>query len=178
MYCAIVHLKGIIPIGEEPFPPELDGFPVDVRESIFENYARPNDFLQPLMMGCKICTAYETSGSLGGIVVLKNGGLGCLTCCHLFKTNNNKECFPSKKGKVKLHLLNNKVYQPLCRDEFNFGRVIECIDGEIFNNEIGVDAALIEVTDRFPSSGRFPNADSPSCGKNLYMHHNQRQVDL
>ena len=162
-----VHLKGIIPLMEEPFPIMLDGFPVDVRESMFEEFAKPNDFLETLMMGCKISTCYNTSGSLGGFVELQSGGIGCLTCCHLFKTKDNKKCFPSNKGKVKLHLLNKSVYQPDDREEFNIGNVVRCIDGERYNNEIGVDAALIKIIKRrFPTSGRFPNADSPACGKN------------
>ena len=161
-----VHLKGIIPLMEEPFPRILDGFPVDVRESMLEKYAKPTDFLETLMMGCKICTCYNTSGSLGGFVQLQSGGIGCLTCCHLFKTNVNRDCFPSNKGKVKLRQLNTNVYQPLHKEEFNIGNVVECIDGERYNNEIGVDAALIEITRRSPTSGRFPNADSPACGKN------------
>ena len=86
-----VHVKGIIPLGEEPFPLELGGVPVDVRESIFEEYGRPDDYLEELMMGCKIATEYQTSGTLGGFVELKSGKVGCLTCCHVFKTATNKD---------------------------------------------------------------------------------------
>ena len=121
-----VHLKGIIPIGEEPFPAELDGFPVDVRESMFENYGRPDDYFQNLIMGCKIQSEFTVYGTLGGFVRLKSGELGCLTCCHIFKTPESQHCFPKKKD-VKMTKLKKNVYQPSMRTEA-FGEVIQCID--------------------------------------------------
>ena len=62
--------------------------------------------------------------------------------------------------------LKKKVYQPA--DQFDaFGEVIQFVNCKLYDNAIGVDAALIEITDikRRPTSGRFPNADSPFCGK-------------
>ena len=162
-----VNVKGIIPIHEAPFPVELDGIPVDVRESVFENYKKPDEYFEKLVLGCRIQSAYALSGTLGGFVELRTGELGCLTCCHVFKES---EKAPKKKDVIKMESLQKKsVFQPSVRKEdYQFGEVIQCIDCQHYKN-IGVDAALIKITcaTRIPTTGKFPNAVWADCGKEL-----------
>ena len=158
-----VNLKGVIPLGEEPFPSEIDGIQVDVRESIYKNYIKKNEHLETLMMGCQITTDFKKSGTLGAFVELKSDDLGCLTCYHLFEDSNAQS---SNSATRKVDIKMKQVYQPT-KDYDAFGKLEKVIDKRPYKNTgITVDAALIKITDktRIPTSGRFPNAESPSCG--------------
>ncbi|MEW8548117.1 MAG: hypothetical protein AB2693_31830 [Candidatus Thiodiazotropha sp.] len=160
-----VQIKGIIPFGENHFPTNLDGFPVDVREGRFTTYSKnPDDFHERLLMGCQIVTAYNTCGTLGGFVYLENGNVGCLTCCHVFETPESTEDYnkdPDSHAHVK-----RDVFQPAPQTEFKFGNLIKFINEAGHSADIGVDAALIEIINpfRIPTAGEFPNATSSVTG--------------
>ena len=156
-----VHVKGIIPFGEDPFPNELGGYPVEILEGIFYFAADPKGYIQSLMMGCSVESGHGMCGSIGGFVKLPDDSLGCLTACHVFRPHIEHSGF------------NNSVYQPVAKPHFKFGEVINHSFAEKWNNQISVDAALIKITDesRTPKSGRFPDAESAEAGKQLNNIH-------
>ena len=159
-----VHIKGIIPFGENAFPTELDGFPVDVREGTFKTYSNPSDFHERLMMGCQIVTAYNMVCSLGGFIELESGNIGCLTCCHAFATEESVADF--NKDPVNRSFLKKEVFQPHLSSDFEFGRLVNFIRNPGDSANIGVDAAVIEITKthRHPNSGEFPDATADIAG--------------
>lgn len=152
-----VKIKGIIPFDEEPFRETIDGFPVDVREAYFSLFV--NDDNVDLSMGCKIENDYGMTGSLGGFVKLPNGAIGALTCWHLFATERSK----ADLSKDWPHHRNFKsdIYHSTS-EKCKFGRVIQSnlIEGD--ERSVGIDAALLEITDpaKVPKSGHFPGTDS------------------
>ena len=164
-----VQIKGIIPFGEKHFPTNLEGLPVDVRESTFTTYTKnPGDFHEHLIMGCQIVTAYDTCGTLGGFVHLENGNVGCLTCCHVFDTLQSTEDY--KKDPYSYAHIKKDVFQPVPNTFYKFGNLIKVLNEAGHSADIGVDAALIEITNpiRIPKAGGFPDATSPVAGKLIY----------
>lgn len=159
-----VHIKGIIPFGENAFPTELEGFPVDVREGTFKTYSNPRDFHERLMMGCQIVTAYNMMCSLGGFIELESGNIGCLTCCHAFATEESVADY--NKDPVNRSFLKKEVFQPHLSADFEFGRLVNFIRNPGDSANIGVDAAVIEITKthRHPNTGEFPDATSDIAG--------------
>ena len=150
-----VHVKGIIPVNEEPFPHKVGDFLVDVREGVFTNYGDPK-----LAIGCTISGKGKT-GKIAGFVHLPNGNIGCLTCAHVFNIHENMEV----DGKDVYQLSPNESNTP-------FGKVDKWIyDKGYTKNEteykIGVDAALIEITDkvRYPKDGNYRHSVPPLVGK-------------
>ena len=78
-YC---YLKGLIPIGEPPFPKSIGSIPTDVRES-YAFAAGTKDYNNPLGMGCSIGAEGRTNaGSIGPFLTLPGGERGFLTCAH------------------------------------------------------------------------------------------------
>ena len=152
-----VHVKGIIPFAEEPFPDEVGGYPVVVLEGIFHFSIKPKIYIPSLMMGCQLESGHGKCGSLGGFVRLPDGSLGCLTACHVFLPHIEQDSMEQP--------FNKAVYQPECKPHCKFGEVINHSFGQKWN-EISVDAALIKITDdsRAPKSGRFPDAESTEAG--------------
>ena len=154
-----VHVKGIIPFGEDPFPNMLGGYPVEILEGIFYFAANPKGYLKSLMMGCSVESGHGMCGSIGGFVKLLDDSLCYLTACHVFRPQIEQSGF------------DNNVYQPAAKPHFKFGEVINHAFAEKWNNQISVDAALIKITDdsRYPKSGRFPDAESAEAGILKYM---------
>ena len=174
MVCIVLYVdvKGVIPIHEEPFPQHLDGIPVDVREGTFKTYGKhPAEYHEQLMMGCQIVTDYKTSGTLGGFLQMGNNKLGCLTCCHVFDTPESLSDFqqdPRNHSFVK-----KDVYQPFPAAPYKIGKLSKWMRYQGDENNIGIDAALIEISDplRYPQSGHFPNAESCPTGINTVFSH-------
>ena len=162
-----VDAKGVVPIHEELLPTQLDEIPVDVREGTFKTYGKkPSDYHEKLLMGCQIVTDYKTCGTLGGFIQIENNKLACLTCCHVFVTPESisdlKRDDALKKG----------VYQPCpaepeCPADPKIGQLVKWLRYPGDENNIGVDAALIEISNplRYPESGYFPDAESYLAGK-------------
>ena len=161
-----VHIKGVIPFFEELFPKELEKVPVDVREGTFHTFGKlPDEYHSNLMMGCQIVSAYNKAGTLGGFVKLQNGNIGCLTCCHLFKTTESMQDY--QKDPLGLSYFKKDVFQPNPTAYCKFGSVALFAKVEGDHETIGVDMALIEITDRkrCPTTGGFPDAELPAAGK-------------
>ena len=158
-----VDVKGIIPFNEDVFPTflESDGtkFPVDVREGYFTldtNPAAPGEYQAQLTMGCKITNEYNQSATLGAVVRLPGGKVGALTCWHMFNTERAFEDY--QKDVLHHRNLKTDVYQPSVHEQNRFGKIVAAYDTSGDENDIGVDAGLIEITDtnRTPQSGGFP----------------------
>ena len=78
-YC---YLKGLIPIGEPPFPKSIGSIPTDVRES-YAFAAGTTDYNNPIGMGCSIgAEGSGSAGSIGPFLILPGGERGFLTCAH------------------------------------------------------------------------------------------------
>lgn len=173
-----VHIKGIIPIGEKQFPRELDGFLVDVREGCFHTYMLPHvpsdtqEYQKNLTIGCQIASSYEKVGSIGGFVQLPNRSIGCLTCWHIFDTKESK----SELSKELLNRAKFKrdVFQPYPypQNDYKIGTVFEGSMTSGSETSIGVDAALIEITERHrePQNGQFPGSISLKDGKQFLIY--------
>ena len=141
-----VHIKGIIPFHEKPFPTTVGKFPTDIREGIFQRYAGPK-----LTIGCEIFSTYGLKGKLGAFVRFPTGKLGCVTCWHMFDT-------PKSRDDLKRNKFDYNVFQSPPRPGVRpFGLIIDKKHSPGNANEVGVDAALIEITDRLkiPEDGRF-----------------------
>ena len=159
-----VDVKGFIPFGEKLFPRHVDKYPVDVREGAFKTFSDPKDFHESLVMGCQIVTSYNTCGTLGAFVQLRDGGLGCLTCCHVFETPDS--IIDYRKDPMSLSFFKREVYQPVPSNDYKFGNVALLINDSGDENNIGVDAALIvnNITRRYPQSGNFPTINCDIAG--------------
>ena len=156
-----VHIKGIIPLKEKPFPLNIGKFPLDVREGVVYLYSDQ----AKLTVGCNIVNGYEQSARLGGFVRLKNGKVGCFTCCHMFDTVKSKQDVDNGQfdKRVFLRSKDEQLHQ--------FGELIDKVMHPGDRDTIGVDAALIEVTDRLklPVDGSFGTPDIPlSAGMHNY----------
>ena len=156
-----VHVKGIIPFGEDPFPKTLCGYQIVILEGIFQFSVHPKGFIPSLMMGCFLESSHGMGGSLGGFVKLPDGSVGCLTAGHIFKDHIGQDGFIKD------------VYQPKRESQqthFKFGEVINHSFAEQWNNEVSIDATLIKITNerRYPKSGRFPDAESTEAGNLLF----------
>lgn len=148
-----VHIKGYIPYGEKPFPKRLDGFSIDVRESMFEFQTKPNVKYENVRTGCSIATAYSTSGTLGGFLKSdRTENIYGLTCCHIFKTKKTKHIFKKAKSAGRshnIHLIPN-VYQPVKKKGNFIGKLIQFVDNETSDEYVTVDAAVIDIERRHP----------------------------
>lgn len=137
-----VHVKGIIPVEEQLFPQEIGGFQVDVREAIVKLYMG-NKLAMGSCIFSKLSGKPDLQGKLGGFVRFPNGKLGCLTCAHLFANcDSQREIY---------------VYQNPSNFTQPFGKVVQKVVQPGDTNTIGLDAALIEITDILstPDDGHF-----------------------
>ena len=172
MACIVLYVdvKGVIPFHGELFPNHLDDIPVDVREGTFKTYGRhPAEYHEHLMMGCQIVTDYKTCATLGGFLQMENKTIACLTCCHLFETPESIADFCKDPRNVTC--LKKDVYQPFPVVDHKIGKLSQFIKYAGDENNIGVDAALIEISDplRYPQSGNFPNAESYQAGISYHI---------
>ncbi|XP_053388347.1 uncharacterized protein LOC128551496, partial [Mercenaria mercenaria] len=157
-----VPVKGYIPINEDPFQQELDGFKIDVLEGKFETYAGgPNDFHDCLKMGLAIhanifdSNKHLLGGTLGGFVnhpVYKMCGI---TCAHVV-------CSSEEMMSVKLcgtkEGFDKQVFQPVKQESVPFGRVKMAVYKHGDESLPGMEAALFDIQERHPEDGSFPLA--------------------
>ncbi|XP_053386517.1 uncharacterized protein LOC123538824 [Mercenaria mercenaria] len=157
-----ILVKGYIPINEDPFPQELDGFKVDVLEGKFETYnGGPNDFHERLKMGLAIHANILDSnknllgGTLGGFVnhpVYKMCGITCAhVVCSSEEMNSIKFC-GIKDG------LDKPVFQPVNDESAPFGRVVRAVYKPGDESSSGMEAVLFHIQERHPEDGSFPMA--------------------
>ena len=161
LYCLS---KGYIPIDEEPFPRKLGSAAVDVREGYFllGTYTRRgelNDWNDPLCMGSSIGHASKQSaGTLGLFVDIPDttmSAVGFITCSHVLFDCVGRGTFTFIKDTMNPE----KVTQP---SRIEFCKWTDKVCGEIERavfeptfNTCSVDAALVKVTSRSPTSGHF-----------------------
>ncbi|XP_061165647.1 uncharacterized protein LOC133174551 [Saccostrea echinata] len=143
IYCQI---KGVVPRGEETFPEKINGFIVDVREGTCRLA------VNPLRPGEKITDeVFKTTGTLGGFVNIQNPRkVGFLTCAHVvlppkILQNNSAEEYVRKKDVILIH----------DREKRQIGKINKIMFIHDKPNEVSIDAALIEITDRHPCDGYF-----------------------
>ncbi|XP_062610410.1 uncharacterized protein LOC134272176 [Saccostrea cucullata] len=161
--------KGFIPLGEEEFPKQINGFDVDVQEGYCSfGTGRSIDFGGHIRRARGINT--PGNGSIGGFVDLSDGLVGLITCAHvvfssdeLLIPNSEMHNFVLGKGTD----LNVEFFD---KNQHNFqvcGTIVnKCFPLSSKNNS--VDAALIKldptvnefefpVTDQLYSAGFDPN---------------------
>lgn len=162
IYCRI---KGIIPAGEQPFPTEINGFPVDVREAyaLFtamhnDNLPKSNDPQMPLRIGAEIGISGQT-GTLGIFVDLNNNQIGFITCAHVaVKTKQLRPDLTINNRNDQLF----RVFQPSAQV---VGNPIGYVEKAIFHCndrfKTSIDAALVRITDpsRNPIDGFMVKSD-------------------
>ena len=136
--------------------------PVHTDES--KTLSDPQTYHKSLVMGCQIATSYLTCGTLGAFVQLRNGGIGCLTCSHVFETPDSVSDY--RKDPMSSSFFKTEVYQPNPSNDYKFGHVATIIKDPGDENIIGVDAALIEITSpqRYPKNGDFPSLNCAIAG--------------
>lgn len=163
------HIKGLVPLREDPFPERIDSFHVDVREAVFIPMVggRPNEHHDHLKMGCAIrnenidqcgnCSA----GTLGGFLNHPLYGMCCITCAHvLFDDVNSFQHFPNGVKNWTAEDTDVQVFQPCCLGASSFGKVACAVFKAGDGNNSGVDAALVRITSRHPVSGFFPDTQT------------------
>ena len=154
-----VHVKGIIPINETPFPKQLEQFPVDVREGVYTNYSD-----QQLAIGSTF-RGNTNRGKIAGFINLPTGNMGCLTCAHVFDIHEPMETESTNEGATES--VTELVYQYLPYPSSTpFGKLYKHINEPGGHTETGyktgIDAALIEITDklRYPKDGNYKHLSS------------------
>jgi len=176
--------KGYIPIDEKPFPKTLKAnnitVDVDVREGFFElgpgtyDTAHARNFHQRLKMGCNISGEQGPfSGTMGPFVDLENDKIGFLTCAHaLFKIQNNFLEYDFT-GDDQKNILQPAVTTNGNQNKKPCGHVVRAVFNP--NLDVGVDAAVVEITDRTrePVEGLFALEDTVKhMSKGLYGYSN------
>ncbi|KAK3600417.1 hypothetical protein CHS0354_023625 [Potamilus streckersoni] len=168
-----VHVKGIIPYDEKMFPRSMGNYLIDVPEGKFISYSDvpgPRDYHQHLSMGCQIVRKGGLMGTIGGFLDMPNGNVGILTCAHVVMTNKEREEYINSTPDEQLQKqktfpwCTHRICQP---DEYReFGTVLKFVLTSGSPSEVGVDAAIVTVTEqsRLPISGRFPKNDNITAG--------------
>lgn len=163
------HIKGLIPLGENPFPKRIGTFLVDVREAVFAPMVggRPNEYHDFLKMGCAICNENIdqcgncSAGTLGGFLNHPLYGICCITCAHVLFDDLNS--FQNVQNGIK-HWTDRdpavNVLQPCSLGAPPFGRVACAIFNAGDETYSGVDAALVKITSRHPVDGCFPDTQT------------------
>ncbi|KAL3855701.1 hypothetical protein ACJMK2_014906 [Sinanodonta woodiana] len=171
LYCRV---KGIIPFGETPFPKRLKvnedvSIVVDVREGYFSAQAdsseneengtfRPESeqLTEPLKMGCSVGPAGRLqSGTIGPFVKINSDKIGFLTCAHVVFCDSE---LIDLSDKTKTDPIVKEIVQPPDNDSsasrYQYNHKL-C--GKVLNAMFRGDwnAAVIEITSRFPRKGAF-----------------------
>jgi hypothetical protein len=174
----IVLVKGIIPLDEEPFPTELDGIPVDVREGRVRLCGQNADEYQTnVKMGCKITSSScPKSGTLGGFVEHPEYGLCGITCAHVVMDDSSLIRLKEKTTWTEKDF-NATIYQPDYipkpdkgeqGPDYEVGKLVRVTYKEGENDKPGVDLALFKIEKRAPTNGGFPADRQISC--KLHKH--------
>jgi hypothetical protein len=176
-----VAVKGFIPLNETPFQKNINDFPTDVLEGVFEPFMRgPNDYHEHLKIGLAIHANVLNGdgilgGTLGGFIDHSMHGLCGLTCAHvvynaaeLMEIKDKKQCS-----------LRKAVYQPIGERSSAFGEVVHAVYDNGSPCSSGVEVALIGIHNRQPNSGRFPETlNDFEAGKKSMKKSNCTLYDL
>ncbi|XP_060565256.1 uncharacterized protein LOC132724411 [Ruditapes philippinarum] len=151
-----VHVKGYVPLHEDPFDRKIDEYDVDVRECVFTPLmCGPNDFHSILKMGLEIGTLLTKPGTSGNI-----GTLGhvdpfepryFVTCAHVVMSS--EELISLSESRIDV-----EIYQPIQHESRKIcGRAIRAVYfQETDVNRVGVEAALVEIVDRGSTGFELP----------------------
>lgn len=149
--CVVIHcqIKGIIPFGENPFPKDIDGYPVDVREATCK-FA-----IDPMRIGMEIANNEKTSsGTLGGFVDM-NGDFNkvFLTCAHVICPIKILAHGDSRRHVYRKEI---RVFDGKHRNENIALGVVKTVAFSPDEPDIvSVDAALVDITSSHPVDGHF-----------------------
>ncbi|XP_045187834.2 uncharacterized protein LOC123545572 [Mercenaria mercenaria] len=165
-----VLAKHYIPINEEPFPTELHGIPVDVRECEFELCGRSaKTFHDKVKMGCKISSTFlpQKHGTLGGFVEHPEYGLCGITCAHVVLSDDLKFELKAKANVKENEMSCCEIFQPFNDPQKQnvIGKQVEVTYKEGGNGTAGVDLALFKLHQRQPTDRTFPDCKSASTIK-------------
>ncbi|XP_053390143.1 uncharacterized protein LOC128553057 isoform X1 [Mercenaria mercenaria] len=169
-----VQVKGFVPLNETVLPKELDGIVVDVREGVVTSYIGPNEHHEHLKMGCAVHSGLKDrqgtpiGGTLGGFVEI-NTAVYCISSAHVFLSAEDME---KLKNMGICNLTDDTIIkrfnarQPVYNGSRSFGIGVCAVYKEGGNGETGVEVVIVEVKDRFPISGEFPDCPhnrNPGC---------------
>lgn len=165
LYC---RRKGFIPFLEEPFPTNIKGIPVDVREGMVE--AAAGFCFENVQSGIEI-SAYDCCkcGTLGPIFDHPTYKYPCgLTNAHVVLSDNRMwsllHNIPTISDNDPVYIMNPPEASSLKgnTDERIFGRVQRSAITKGGGFEAGTDVAVVQITSRFPDSGYFPSGTEES----------------
>ncbi|KAK3083038.1 hypothetical protein FSP39_012337 [Pinctada imbricata] len=164
--------KGYIPLGEKHFPKYLQVnkhvFETDVREGHFvpgpktknlpttSKMGYLDSFNEPLCMGSNIGKENkDETGTLGLFVNVSGDTKGFITCCHVLFDCTQKEQFKylSWYKDIKYSVLQPGKSAFCGRPDKKCGEIEKAVFYP--NKTPSVDAALVRITDREPTSGHF-----------------------
>ncbi|XP_052819477.1 uncharacterized protein LOC128245376 isoform X1 [Mya arenaria] len=160
-----VHAKGFIPLREEPFPKQYEGFTVIVSEGICVLYTNlaATERHDELKIGCQIMRAelfdanhLPLNGTLGGFFEHPEYGLCGMSCAHVLLSKTELTRCKENNGKVHYPDVNASVYQPSYAESNKIGHLVQAIYDEGNEQEAGVELAVFNISDREPLSGAFP----------------------
>jgi hypothetical protein len=170
-----VSVKGFIPIEEDAFQKTYDGVPVDIREGLFFPYGMAGEYHDNIKMGCKITRLTEIDrkrgGTLGGFIDNPKYGLCGITCAHAMMFPDELEKCVEQNGEISWPQISSDIVcqpDPLAINKI--GRIVQAIYKNSNQYEASVEVALIQIEDRPPKSGVFPNvAKVGQKGKTLLL---------
>jgi hypothetical protein len=159
-----VYVKGFIPIEEDAFQTTYDGVSVDIREGIFFPYGMATEYHENIKMGCMITRhtgmATDLGGTLGGFIDHPLYGLCGITCAHtMMRPEEIKFCVENNGEIASPHVYSSDIVNQPKRVGYQhnkIGRVVQAFYKEGNHSEAGVEVALIQIEDRPPVSGEFP----------------------
>ncbi|XP_062568504.1 uncharacterized protein LOC134230683 [Saccostrea cucullata] len=138
--CIVIlcHTKGVVPMGEKPFPTYIHGFPVDVRESCPATSAT-----RPPHVGDTIkADTGMTKGTLGGFVFIGSKKVYYLTAAHVLVQKHflNENLFNRPNE------IDTKILRKVSQEWQECGKLERGYFGHIvWRNRVTVDAILVSV---------------------------------
>ena len=167
-----MRVKGINPIGEGPFPEEINGIPTGVREGTFEFYGQPaKEHHATLKIGGQITGKATKYGTLGPFVIDRQNNMRSLTSAHVYLSES--EYTKLIHTGYKQYMTDDKIaHQPLSSVMGSkFGHVSNTVFKTGGNGKAGTEVALVKITDvkKLPQSNMFPefSAENMKTAGNL-----------
>lgn len=157
MPCVVIfcRVKGVIPLGENAFPVCLSCYKVDVREGVCSFAANPLQIGEGIQS--KMADGF---GTLGGFVDIDSKRKGFLTCAHVVFREDIL-----KRGKVKETIKRCEVTISERSENTDLKSDVGIVCSAAFlhkdPNSVSIDAALVEITNRYPENGLFFNSYTP-----------------
>ncbi|XP_053388480.1 uncharacterized protein LOC128551609 [Mercenaria mercenaria] len=168
-----VHIKGLVPINEEPFQKTIVEYPFDVREGVFTLCGKPSDFHRNVKMGCEIDSGYGTQqGTIGPFFEFQeNSEIYYLTSAHVLLDTRQMELLTKRQdGCIFYGISGSDTFQPpetkTVKEEskrYYLGKIELAVYKEGDDNAAGMELALVRLSkDRVPVDGSFPEISNMS----------------